>query len=121
MIHRIRLGDVGVVDLARAHVLFKPRNRVVGIDIDRIVDLHLQNEVGSTAQIESQMNAIGNGREDPLARPILRNAEDAEQEDEQDYDDNCQLAREILIHDQNRSLVASLWSLALCLSQTTND
>jgi hypothetical protein len=36
----------------------------------------------------------------PLTRPVLRNAKDAGQEDQQDSDDYRQLPTEILIHEQ---------------------
>ena len=88
MVHRIGLGDVGVDDLARAHVLFKARNRVVGVNIDRVVDLHLQNKVGSAAEIKAQMNAVGDRGQQAFARPVFRNAKDTEQEYEQYPDDD---------------------------------
>ena len=77
MVHRIGLGDVGVIDLARAHVFLQARNRVVGIDVDRVVHLHLQDQVGAAPQVEAQVNAVGDRRQQSLARPVLRNAEDA--------------------------------------------
>ena len=103
MVDRVGLGDVRVVDLARAHILFEARNRVVGVNIDRVFDLHLQDQVRPPAKIEPQMNAVGDRREDALARPVLRNAKDSGQEDQQDPNDNHQLPSKILIH-ENQSI-----------------
>jgi hypothetical protein len=49
------------------------------------------------------MNAVGDRREDALARPVLRNAEDSGQEDQQDPNDNHQLPSKIPIH-ENQSI-----------------
>ena len=88
MVHRIGLDDVGVIDLVRPQVFLEARKRVVGVDVDRVVDLHLQDQVRPATQVEAQMNAVGDRRQHTPARPVLRNAEDAEQEDQQDPDDN---------------------------------
>jgi hypothetical protein len=50
------------------------------------------------------MNAIGDRRQYSLARQVLRNTEDAEQEDQQDPNDNHQLPSKVLIH-ENQSIV----------------
>ena len=60
MVHGIRLGDLDVVDLARAHVFFQARHRVIGIHIDRVVHLHLENEVCAALEVEPEVNAIRN-------------------------------------------------------------
>ncbi len=125
MVYRIGLGDVGVIDLVRPQVFLEARNCVVGIDIDRVVDLHLKDQVRPAAQIEAQMNAVGNLRQHALARPGLRNTEDAEQENQQDSDDYHQLPTQVLIHERP---VDGRWSLvvrknvqAYSASRTTND
>jgi hypothetical protein len=122
MVHRIGLGDVGVIDLVRPHVFFEARNRVVGIDVDRVVHLHLQDQVRPAAQIEAQMNAVGDRCQQPLARPILRNAEDAEQEKIRMPENDYQLPAEVLIH-ENQSIVVSRCSKPESLRErpTTND
>src|SRR5208282_2164198 len=97
---RIGLGDIGVIDLVRPQVFLEARQRVVGIDIDRVVDLHLQNQVRAAIEVEAQMNAVGDRSQYALARPVLRNAEDPGQEDQQDSDANCQLPPEVLIHEK---------------------
>src|ERR1700674_696224 len=99
VVYRIGLHDVGVINLARAHVLFKARNRVVGVDVDRVVDLHLQDEVRPPSKIKPQMNAISDRGQYSLARQVLRNPEDAEQKDQQDPNDNHQLPSKVLIHE----------------------
>src|ERR1019366_6781710 len=110
MVHRIGLGDVGIIDLVRPQVFLETRKRVVGVDVDRVVDLHLQDQVRPPTEVEAQMNAVGDRRQHTPARPVLRNAEDAGQEDQQDSDDYCQLPTEVLIH-ENQSLVFGRWSL----------
>ena len=73
----------------RPQVFFQPFQRIVRIDINRIVNLHLQNQVRPALEVEAQINALGDRRQQTRARPFLRNAEDAEHEDEQDsYDDH---------------------------------
>ena len=46
-IGRIGLADVGVVDLAGSQGLFQSLLGDVGVDVHRVIDLHLQNEVGT--------------------------------------------------------------------------
>ena len=68
-------------------LLFEGFDGVVGIDIDRVVHLHLQDQMGSALQIQSQVNVIGYSREQSLTGEALRHAEDPEQKDNQDADD----------------------------------
>src|SRR5208283_1978596 len=84
---RIGLGDIGKGNLALVELLFEDFDSVVGISVDRVIHLHLQDEVGSALQIESQVNALGHGIEQALAGNALRNTEYPEQKDEQNYDD----------------------------------
>ena len=87
MVDRIGLGDVRVVDLMRAHVFFKARNRIVGIDVDRIIHLHLQDEVRSAAQIEAKIDVIVHQRQWTTPRPRPRGPENARHEHQQDAQD----------------------------------
>ncbi len=52
MIDWIGLGDLGVVDLVRAQIFLQSLDRVVGINIDRVVHLHLQNQVSAALEVE---------------------------------------------------------------------
>ena len=45
-------------DLAGAHVFLQPRHRVVGVDVDRIVDLYLEDQVRTAPQIKAQVNLV---------------------------------------------------------------
>src|ERR1700722_10630076 len=95
---RIRLGDVRESNLFLIQLLFEDFNRVVGVHINSVIHLHLQDQVSSAAQIQTKMNAVGHGREHALGRKALWNAEDPEQKHEQDPDDEYQLPKKILIH-----------------------
>src|ERR1035438_5087449 len=53
------------------------------------------------------MNAVGDGRQHALARPFLRNAKNAGQEDQQYCDDNRQFPGKVLIHEKT---VDGRWS-----------
>ena len=66
MIHRVRLGDLGVIDLVSAQVFFQALQRAVGISVHRVVHLHLQNQVGAALQIEPQMDVVLQRRQQPL-------------------------------------------------------
>ena len=88
---RIRLGDFGVIDLVSAQVFFQPFQGAVGIPIDRIIHLHLQNEVGATFEVEPQMDVLLQGSQQPGAGKVLRKAEDAEQEYHQGCNDKSEL------------------------------
>ena len=91
MVHRIGLGDVGIADLVRAQVFLEACHRIVGVHVDRVIDLHLQDQVRAAAKVEAQMNAVGDRRQQALARPVFRNPEDTEQEEDKDRYDDCQL------------------------------
>ncbi len=59
---RIGLRNVGPIYLAAAQLLFQHFDGILRIDIHRIVDLDLQNQVRSPAQIQAQVDAPGPGR-----------------------------------------------------------
>ncbi len=79
---RIGLGDVGEGNLSFIELLFENLDSVVGVNVHGIVDLHLQDQVGSATQIETKPNAVGHGREQTLAGKALRDAEYPKQKDE---------------------------------------
>ena len=82
----------------------------VRIDIDRVVHLHLQNQVGAALKIEPQMNAVLHGM--PASRwPVtaFRKTEDAEQKHQQSGDGESELPTQILIH--NASVLTAYSSL----------
>ena len=54
----IWLRDLRVIDLSRPHAGLKRLNRVIGINVNRIIYLHLQDQVRTTLQIESEMNPV---------------------------------------------------------------
>ena len=57
------------------------------IHIDRIVHLHLQDQVRSTLQIEAQVDVLGHRRKQSLTGKTLRNPKDSEQKKQQCADD----------------------------------
>ena len=59
---RVGLGNIGVVDLAGAQLLFQDFDGVLRDHVDRVIDLHLQNQVRSTLQIETEVDVIGQRR-----------------------------------------------------------
>ena len=94
----VGLRNVGIVDLAVAQLLFQHFHRILRNDVHRIVDLNLQNQVRSAAQIEAQVDVIAHRRKQPLAGEALRNPKDSEQEKQRDADDNRELPEKILSH-----------------------
>ena len=63
------------------------RHRVVGLGVDRFLDLHLQNQVGAALQIEAQVNPLGQCRGQVLAAQAGRHAKDAVETNHQDRND----------------------------------
>src|ERR1039458_1418036 len=102
IVYRIRLGNVREGNLFLVELLFEDFDRIVGIYVDGVIDLHLEDQVGSAAQVQPKVNAVGHGREQALSRKTLRNAEDPDQEDDQGSDDECQFPEKILIHDEDK-------------------
>ena len=88
MVHRIGLGDLGVVDLLRAQIFLQARNRIVRVHVDGVIDLHLQDQVGAAFEVEAQVDAVPNRGQQARAGPVLRNAEDPEHEQHQDPHDD---------------------------------
>jgi hypothetical protein len=88
MVGGVRLGNLRVVDLADAHLLLEPLDGVVGVHIDSIVDLHLQNQVGPALEVEAEMDALLNGVEEALARPVTRHANDPKDKEDQSSKDD---------------------------------
>ena len=85
---RIGLGDFRKGNFALVQLLFEDFDGVVGVDLHRIVDLHLQDQVRPAAQIEAEVDALGHGREQTLSRKALWNAENTVQEnDQRSYDE----------------------------------
>ena len=112
---RIGLGNFRESDFAFVELLFQGFDGVIGVDIDRVIHLHLQDQVSSAPKIESEMNVIGHGREEALAGETLRNAEYPEKEDEQNSDDERQFPEKILIHDENRVQLSRYVTTSLLL------
>jgi len=54
----IRLAEFGVIDLVGAQVFLQPLHGAVGISVHRVIDLHLENQVSATLEIETQMNMV---------------------------------------------------------------
>ncbi len=88
MFCRIGLGDVGEGNFALVELLFEHLDGIVGINVDRIIHLHLQDQVGSAPQIQPRLMRLVMAVEQTLARKALRNAEYSKQEYEQDCDDD---------------------------------
>ena len=86
------------VNLAVAQLFFQNFDGVLRHDVHRIIDLHLQNQVRSAAQIKPEVNVIGQRGEQALAGKTLRNAKDSEQEKQQRADDESELPEKILVH-----------------------
>ena len=81
IVGRVGLGDLGVVDLPRAQFLLEALNGVIRVDVHRVIDLHLQDQVSTALKVQSQVDPLLHGREQSLARPIARHAKDSEQEE----------------------------------------
>src|SRR5581483_7464220 len=58
-IDRIGLGDLDVVDLLGAKIFLQALDRIIGVGIDGVVYLHLQDEVGASLEIEAEVDAVG--------------------------------------------------------------
>ena len=67
IIVRIRLGDIGKCNLALVQLFFENLDRVVGVDLHRVIDLHLQNQVSPAAQIKAQVDALRHRREQAVS------------------------------------------------------
>ncbi len=94
----IGLSDVGVVDLPAAQLLLQHFHGVLRIHIDRVVDLHLQNEVSSAAQIKTEVDVIGHRREQALTGELVRNPKNAEHENQQYSENEPELPEKRLVH-----------------------
>ena len=79
---RVGLGDVCEGDFPLVELFFENFDSVVRVNVHRVVDLHLEDQVSSAPQIQAKVNAVGHGREQALAGKALRNSEDPEQKDE---------------------------------------
>ena len=55
---RIRLGDLAEGDVGGLESVLQPLDRAIGIGIDRVIDLHLQNQVRAALQIEPEVDAL---------------------------------------------------------------
>src|SRR5208337_4844507 len=98
---RIRLSDIGVVDLVAAHLLLQNFDRVLRIHIDGVVHLNLENQVSAAAQIETEMNALTHGRKQSLGREALGNSKDACQEEQQRTKDDAEFGEKSLVHKES--------------------
>ena len=87
IILRVGLGNIGGIPLAVTKLLLQNFNRILRVDIHRIVDLHLQDQVRSALQVEPQVNVVGQSCEQRLPTETLRNSEDPEQEEQHNADD----------------------------------
>jgi hypothetical protein len=59
----------------------------------------LQDEVGSSTEIQAKMNVFGDRGQKPLAGEALRNTDDPEHKEKQDPDDGQHFPEQILIHE----------------------
>src|ERR1700685_3665125 len=97
---RIGLRNVGPVDLVAAQLLLEHINGILRVHVDRVVDLHLQDQMGSAAQIETQLDALGHGVKQALPGKAARDAENSEDKNQQYGDDADRFVEKILSHDK---------------------
>src|SRR5208337_4363012 len=95
----IGLDHLGIRHIPGFESVLDTGQGTVGFVADRFRDLHLQNEVHATLQIEAQMNAIGDGGPQGLATESRRNPEDAIEADQQHGEDQGNFVFEIFLHD----------------------
>src|SRR5229473_2498392 len=91
-IRRIRLSDFSVGDLPRLHSCLQHFNGVVGINIDRIVHLYLQDQVCPAFEIQPQVNAVLKRSQQRAPRSPAGHAEDAVNKHQQGADDDDKFA-----------------------------
>src|SRR5262249_50308792 len=101
---RIRLGDLGVGNVAALQVVFQTLNRAISLGVDGVIDLHLKYQVRAALEIKPEVDAALHCRQQSSGREALRYAENAEQEDQQYGDDEDDFRREILVHDETTTL-----------------
>ncbi len=99
----LRLGWVGLVHLGEAQVgrlqiLLDAPYRVVRFGVDRFRHYHLQNQVSAAAQIQAEVNPLGQGFRQGLAGDARRHPEDAVDENHQDRNNQGNFTVEILLH-----------------------
>ena len=105
MIIRVWLGDFAIGDLGRLERGFQALHRVVGFEVDGVVDLHLQNQMRTALEIEPQVDAMPHGRwrdqrvSQRIPGETRRDAKDAIDKDQHRRDNDDDFPGQILIHD----------------------
>jgi hypothetical protein len=95
---RIGLRDIGVINVGAPHLRRQALNRIVGVSLDGVVDHHLQNQVGSTAEIKPQMNALLDTGQQAFPAEAVGPAEDAEKEHQHHGHNKNRFPGKILFH-----------------------
>ena len=112
----IGLGNVCEVNLPVTQLLFQHFNPALRNHVDCVVYLHLQDQVGSTLEIEAQVDMVCQRREQAFSRQTLGNPEDSEEEKEHGTNDEYELPEKILGH--MKSVICGL--LPVAISQLGN-
>src|SRR5208283_360462 len=105
MVLRIGFGDFSKGDIAALERILEPLDRAVGVGVDGVVNLHLQNKVGSTLQIKSKVDATLQRGQQTFVAQAARNTEDAKQKDDQHRNNQNCLGEKILVHDKTAILL----------------
>src|SRR6185437_2268478 len=90
---RIRLADIGIRNLGLCQLVFEQFHRVIGLGVNSIVDHHLEDQVKSALEVQSQMDSPQNGLLQRVTAEAFGQAKYAVQENKQDSDNDCALCK----------------------------
>src|SRR5208283_4299309 len=85
--------------------VLQPLDRAIAVGVDGVVDLHLQNEVGPTLQVKSEVDAALQRGQQTFAAQAARNTEDAEQKSDQHRNNQNCFGEKILVHEKTATLL----------------
>ena len=105
MVLRIGLGDLSEGNIGLLEAFLQPLDHAIGVGVDGVVDLHLQDQVRSALQIEPEVDAaLQRGQQAPAAQ-AAGHAEDAEQKDDQHRNNQNCFGEKILVHEKTATLL----------------
>src|SRR6185437_9027847 len=83
----VRLGNVSKGDVSAAQGSLQALDGLLGVYIDRIIHLHLQDEVGAAFEVQAQGNAVLESLSQALSGKAGGDTENAVHEQQEDGDD----------------------------------
>ena len=139
--NRIELEDVAKGDVLLLQRVLEPLDGLIGFGVDRVVYLHLKNQVGSAAQVKSEMDVLLNAGDEAVgldgfdALLWIGSEENSPDEHDQGSEDENDFPEQVLLHGNRdrlrflcaivdgdrRDSIASNFNFQVIWSDTKND